>query len=107
MQAFAARGGRILFGTDVGYITRHDPTREYELMADAGLGFSAIFASLTTAPAEEFGLATRRGKLAAGFDADIVVIAGDPARDIRALGQVRLTLKRGRLVYSAPVRGTP
>ena len=107
VRAFAARDGRILFGTDVGYITRYDPTREYELMAEAGLGFSAILSSLTTAPAEEFGFGTRRGKLTPGFDADIVVIAGDPVRDIRSVGKVRFTFKRGQLLYSAPVLERP
>ena len=99
VRAFAAHGGRILFGTDVGYISRYDPTREYELMAQAGLDFSAILSSLTTAPAEEFGFGARRGQLAAGFDADIVVVDGDPVRDIRSLGKVRLTMKRGQRLY--------
>jgi imidazolonepropionase-like amidohydrolase len=99
VRAFATYGGRILFGTDVGYLSRYDPTREYELMAQAGLDFSAILSSLTTAPAQEFGFGERQGQLAAGFDADIVVIDGDQVRDIRSLGKVRLTLKRGQFLY--------
>jgi imidazolonepropionase-like amidohydrolase len=107
VQAFRAHGGRILFGTDVGYISRYDPTREYELMAHAGLDFSAILSSLTTAPAEEFGFGARRGQLAAGFDADIVVIDGDPVRDIRSLARVRLTFKRGQVLYPTPRTRAP
>ena len=107
VRAFAARGGRILFGTDVGYISRYDPTREYELMAEAGLDFGAILSSLTTAPAEEFGFGARQGRLAARFDADIVVIDGDPVRDIRALAKVRFTFKRGQVLYSTPRTRAP
>jgi imidazolonepropionase-like amidohydrolase len=101
VRAYAERGGRILFGTDVGYITRYDPTREYELMAGAGLDFRAILASLTTAPADESGWSRRAGRIAPGFDADVVVIDGDPTQNIRTLGQVRLTIKRGRFLYDA------
>jgi len=67
VRAFVNRGGRILFGTDVGYIPRYDPTREYELMANAGLDFAAILASLTIAPADEFGFSARAGRIARGL----------------------------------------
>lgn len=118
VRAYAGTGGRILFGTDVGYTTRYDPTLEYELMAEAGLDFPAILATLTTAPAAEFGEGERTGRLEPGYDADIVVIDGDPARDIGALARVRLTMKRGRVIHdarstvpspspSAPSRETP
>jgi imidazolonepropionase-like amidohydrolase len=106
VRAYAERGGRILFGTDVGYIRRYDPTREYELMAGAGLDFRAILASLTTAPADEFGWNDRAGRLAPGFDADVAVIDGEPTTNIRTLGRVRLTIKRGRILYNADARTT-
>jgi imidazolonepropionase-like amidohydrolase len=99
LRAYARRGGRILFGTDVGYLARHDPTREYQLMADAGLSWREILTSLTRAPADQFGWAGRAGRVAPGFDADIVAVDGDPAQDIRALGRVRLTMKRGRVLF--------
>jgi imidazolonepropionase-like amidohydrolase len=100
VRVYAGRGGRILFGTDVGYLSRYDPMREYELMAEASLDFTAILTSQTTAPAEEFGFGAQTGRLAPGFDADVVVIDGDPSRDIRSLARVRFTLKRGRILYS-------
>ena len=106
LRAYAGAGGRILFGTDVGYTARYDPTREYELMAAAGLDFRAILATLTTAPADEFGRGGRTGRLAAGLDADVVVIDGDPARDIGALARVRLTMKRGRVIHDARDAGS-
>lgn len=43
-----------------------------------GLPYHAAMASITTAPAERLGLGNRLGKVAAGFDADVVVWDSDP-----------------------------
>jgi imidazolonepropionase-like amidohydrolase len=99
LRAFAEAGGQVLFGTDIGYMPDYDPTDEYVFMQQAGLSYARILAALTTAPAERFGAATRAGRLARGFAADIVVIDGDPARDIRSLAKVRYTLRDGRVIY--------
>jgi imidazolonepropionase-like amidohydrolase len=98
LRAFTELGGQVLFGTDVGYITDYDPTDEYVYMERAGLTYAQILAALTTAPAARLG-ATRTGRLAPGLDADVVVVDGDPATDIRALAHVRLTLRRGQAIY--------
>lgn len=99
LHTFADLGGQVLFGTDVGYITDYDPTDEYVYMQQAGLSYARILATLTTAPAERFGVRARTGRLASGMDADIVVTDGDPARDIRNLGKVRYTLRGGRIIH--------
>ena len=96
-------GGQILFGTDVGYHQKYDPTREYELMARAGLTWRDILASLTTNPAARFGESSRRGRVEVGMNADLVVLARDPAVDVRALGDVRLTFRSGRGLGSSRV----
>src|SRR5262245_8141730 len=44
------------------------------------------FAALTPAPAVRFGAAARTGQLAVGFDADVVVLDGDPVQDVGGLG---------------------
>jgi imidazolonepropionase-like amidohydrolase len=107
LKAYADAGGQILFGTDVGFLTEYDPTREYELMARAGLSFSQILASLTTAPAERLGFGSRAGRIATGLDADLVVLDGDPARDARAFARVRATIRAGRVIYRAADRAAP
>lgn len=99
LRAFAEAGGQVLFGTDVGYMPGYDPTDEYVFMQQAGLSYPRVLAALTTAPAERFGVATRAGRLARGFAADVVVVDGDPERDIRALGKVRYTLRAGHVIY--------
>ena len=64
----------------------------------AGLSYAQILASLTTAPARRFG-AARAGRLTRGADADVVVVNGAPERDIRALADVRYTIRAGRVIY--------
>ncbi len=91
-------GGQILFGTDVGYLTDYDPAKEYELMARAGLSPMQILASLTTAPAERFGESNKRGRIAVGMDADLVVLEGDPAEDVSNFSKVRITYRAGQPV---------
>jgi imidazolonepropionase-like amidohydrolase len=100
VRDYARLGGEILFGTDVGFLTEYDPSREFELMESAGLTWRQILASLTTNPADRFGEAAIRGRLVSGLDADIVVVGGDPSQTVRAFTDVRYTIKSGRLVYS-------
>lgn len=101
VRAFAEAGGQLLFGTDVGYMTDFDPTDEYLLLQGAGLSFPAILAMLTTAPAARFRAPIGTGLVAVGSPAEIVVLDGDPATDIRALARVRYTIRRGRVIYEA------
>lgn len=100
LRSFAAAGGQVLFGTDVGYITDFDPTLEYELMARAGLTGPQILAALTSAPAARWNESARRGRLAPGLDADLVVLAADPMADARNFANVRCTLRAGKTLFS-------
>jgi imidazolonepropionase-like amidohydrolase len=99
VRSFAAQGGQILFGTDVGYMRDFDPTDEYVFLSEAGLEFAQILAALTTAPAERFGASSRSGRIAPGLDADLVVLEGSPEQDVRALARVRYALRRGQIVF--------
>jgi imidazolonepropionase-like amidohydrolase len=96
---YARSGGQILFGTDVGYLTDYDPADEYQAMAEAGLTWRDILASLTTKPAERFRESARRGRVVKGFAADLVVLGSDPAMSVRAFTDVRRTIRAGRSVY--------
>jgi imidazolonepropionase-like amidohydrolase len=100
LRAWVAAGGTVLFGNDLGALD-YDPVEEYALMAEAGMSFGQILASLTTAPAERFG-AAHLGRVASGLAADLVVLRGDPSGDIRALANVRYTLRDGKIIYRAP-----
>ena len=97
---FAAMGGQVLFGTDVGYVTDYDPTREYELMAQAGLTSMQILASLTTTPALRWKEQKQRGRIAGGMNADIVVLDADPADSPRNFAAVRCAIRNGEIIYA-------
>ena len=91
LRDWVALGGTVLFGTDLGAVD-YDPSEEYALMREAGMSFRQILASLTTAPAERFGESQRSGRIAAGFQADIVAFKGE------SLADVRYTLRGGRVI---------
>jgi len=99
LRAYSQAGGQILFGTDVGYIDQFDTSEEFLWMSRAGLTFPQILASLTTNPAARFGDSARRGRVASGMDADLVVLGGDPVHDISALSKVRYTIRAGKIIY--------
>jgi imidazolonepropionase-like amidohydrolase len=102
---FSTAGGSLLFGTDVGYIADYSTRDEYSLLAGSGLDFRQILTMLTTAPAKQFGLASRTGQIVPGMDADIVLLDGDPATDILSFDKVIYTLCRGKLIYQR--KGSP
>jgi imidazolonepropionase-like amidohydrolase len=104
LHTYASAGGQILFGTDIGYIPQFDTTEEFTLMTRAGMTFPQILTSLTTAPAARFSASTRSGRIAPNYDADLVVLASDPATNITALSQVRYTLRAGKIIYAAPAK---
>src|SRR6516165_10700595 len=97
LKTFSANGGPILFGTDVGFTTNYDTTVEFELMRRA-LSVNEILASLTSNPAAYFK-ASAKGRVAKGFDADLVVLDGDPASDVRNLAKVAYTIRAGKMIY--------
>lgn len=100
LKAFAANGGAVLFGTDVGFTQLYDTTLELELMHRA-LPAAEVLASLTTNPATYFK-AAKKGRVEAGFDADLVVVDGDPLADVRNLAKVATTIRAGRIIYQRP-----
>jgi len=102
LHDFESAGGTVLFGTDVGYLSDYATVDEYVFLTEAGLDFRHILAMLTTTPAQRFGLPKRTGRIAAGMDADIVLLRGDPAAAIQAFDKVAYTLLQGKVIYRSP-----
>jgi imidazolonepropionase-like amidohydrolase len=100
LKNFSESGGVVLFGTDVGFIKIYDTSLEYEFMHRA-IPESAVLASLTTNPAAFFK-ADKKGRVEKGFDADLVVLDGDPMSDVRNLAKVAYTIRAGRIIYQKP-----
>src|SRR3569623_1999660 len=99
LAAILTAGGRVLFGTDAGYMTDLDPTDEYAWMAKRGMTPMQILASLTTNPAAEWNATTTRGRVAEKLAADLVVLDGDPATDVKRFAAVKCTIRAGTTVY--------
>jgi len=92
-----AAGVEICFGGDVGVYRHGDNVRELELMHEYGMTRSEVLHAATAGNASIFGL-ERLGRVAAGKLADMVVVEGDPMRDLGALRRVRMVLKNGEIV---------
>jgi imidazolonepropionase-like amidohydrolase len=99
LKAFSQAGGQVLFGTDVGYIEQFDTSEEFAWMSRSGMNFEQILASLTTNPSTRFGYSKRSGRIAKGMDADLVVLDGDPGKDIAAFSEVHQVVRSGQLIY--------
>lgn len=100
-----AAGAVLVAGTDagIGLLKRHPslPNAVPQLVA---LGMSPVDAlrAVTSVAAEVCGLAGRKGRLAPGFDADLVAVAGDPLTDPAAIHDVRAVYVAGRQVNQQP-----
>jgi imidazolonepropionase-like amidohydrolase len=98
LKGYFDQGGSVLFGTDVGYTQHYDTTEEYVLMAKSGMTWRDLLASLTTNPATFFK-AAHTGEVMAGDAADLVVLDGDPAKDVRNFANVDYTIRAGKVIY--------
>jgi imidazolonepropionase-like amidohydrolase len=97
LKTYFDQGGTIFFGTDVGYTQHYDTTEEFVLMAKSGMKWQDILASLTTSPAVYFKSGS--GELTKGASADLVVLSGDPAQDVRNFSTVDYTIRAGKVIY--------
>lgn len=102
-----AAGVTILAGTDAGNPgTAHGASLhgELELLTHAGLSPSEALAAATARPAERLGLADR-GRIAPGMRADLVLVDGDPTREITATRAIVAIWKNGHAVDRTAVAG--
>jgi imidazolonepropionase-like amidohydrolase len=93
------RGGvRLAAGSDAGVAAAkpHDVLPwTIQALAAGGLGNLGALRSATSQAAEACDLGDRKGRLAPGYDADIIAVAGDPLADIAALQQIRAVFRAG------------
>jgi imidazolonepropionase-like amidohydrolase len=96
VRRFVARGGRVVYGTDLG--NQGPPpavdTEELRLLVEAGLEPGRALAAATSLAAAHLGLAGL-GRVAPGATADLLLVDGDPLADLAALSRVRLVVRDG------------
>jgi imidazolonepropionase-like amidohydrolase len=97
---FHRLGGRLIYGTDTGFLPDYDQGEEFRQLAQAGFGFRDVLAMLTTAPAELFHLSQHEGKVAPGMRGDITILSQDPATgDPGAFTAVKYTIRGGKIIW--------
>jgi len=100
-------GALMVAGSDagVGPIKPHDVVRYAPAMLrDVGIGQAEALRTITSVAAGVIGLGHRKGRLAPGFDADILAVDGDPIADPDALHRIRAVYARGAAVPDAGPR---
>jgi imidazolonepropionase-like amidohydrolase len=98
-------GALLVPGSDAGVTPAkpHDVLRfAPEDMAVVGLSPAEILPAMTSRAAQACGLGHRKGRIAAGFDADILAIDGNPLRDLAAIRRLRAVYAGGRAIHPAP-----
>lgn len=94
----AVRSGmRIAAGTDAGtpFNLHSDLSQELVLMVEYGLSPTEAIVAATRNAAENLDLLHDVGTVEVGKLADLIVVGGDPTKDIRAIADVRFVMKDG------------
>jgi imidazolonepropionase-like amidohydrolase len=105
-RVFLARmhreGARIVCSSDAGII-KYKPHNclphgltEFQRFAD--ISAAAVLTSVTRLAAESCGVGSRKGRIAPGYDADLIAVSGDPSADLLALRSVAAVYRAGSLV---------
>jgi cytosine/adenosine deaminase-related metal-dependent hydrolase len=97
VAAFHQAGVPVLAGTDAlvaGSVHGVSLHRELALLAAAGLPAAGVLHAATAAAGDYLG--TGAGRIEPGAAADLVLVSGDPSRDITAARSVTGVLARGR-----------
>ncbi len=91
-------GVTICAGGDVGVFAHGDNARELELMVEYGMNPVDVLRSATGVNARVFHLDKEVGKILAGLQADIIVVNGDPSKNISDVRRVEWIMKKGLIV---------
>jgi imidazolonepropionase-like amidohydrolase len=97
-QLARAAGVPMCMGGDVGVFTHGENAREMELMAEAGMPPAQVLIAATSGNARAFHIGDKLGAVKAGLLADLIVVNGDPTKDINVVRKVRLVIKGGEIV---------
>jgi imidazolonepropionase-like amidohydrolase len=101
LKALHDAGVTIIPGTDAlaGYMLHH----ELELYVRAGIPAPEVLRMATLTSATVMGANKDRGVIAAGKLADMILVDGDPTKNIRDLDKVTIVIKGGNLYDPAAI----
>ena len=95
-KAIRTPGLKVVFGTDAVALAHGRNVEELVCRVHAGQSPMDAIVSATSAGAAALGLGTSLGVVAAGYDADLIAVNGDPSREIGALTHVVFVMRAGR-----------
>ena len=95
-------GVKLVTGGDTDYGANSLSRVHGEVAAFVDLGLTPLEAlrAATTNAAELLGLAARIGQVAPGFEADLILVEGNPLADIRSLADVLVVVSNGRVALN-------
>jgi hypothetical protein len=94
LKALYDNGITILSGTDGG-ILQH----ELEVYSECGIPNYDVLRMATYFPAKQYGLLDKYGTVAEGKIANLILIDGDPKKNIKDIRKIYLTIKEGKIYY--------
>ena len=104
-EALTVPGLNIVFGTDaVAGAHGHNWKELVYRVEEGGQDPMAAIVSATSLAAESLELGASVGAIEAGFEADLIAVAGDPSTDIGALEHVVFVMRAGNVYRHRPVR---
>jgi imidazolonepropionase-like amidohydrolase len=105
-EAVKVKDLKLVFGTDAVAGAHGRNVEELVVRVQQGQPAMAAIVSGTSRAAESLHLQDQIGAIAAGLEADMIAVDGDPTEDITALRRVVFVMKGGR-VYKNVAPGTP
>jgi len=93
-----ASGVTIGMGGDVGVYPHGENVLEMELMVEYGMNTFSVLKAATSVNARAFHLENQVGFVKEGLKADLVIVTGDPSKNISDLRKVKFVMKDG-VVY--------
>lgn len=95
VKAMHDKGIIIVAGTDMGF-PGYSLARELELYVRAGLTPMEAIQTATIVPAQVMNMDKRTGSIKAGKQADLLIVDGDPLKEIRNIRNVWMVIKEGQ-----------
>jgi imidazolonepropionase-like amidohydrolase len=102
-------GVRIATGADTDYHRESTTRIAHEVLRFSKLGLSPLEAlvSATSGAAELLGIGNRTGRVAEGYEADLILLEHDPLERIEALQDVLMVMTNGRVALNRLPFGLP
>jgi imidazolonepropionase-like amidohydrolase len=95
VKALYDKGVTIVAGTDMGF-PGYSVARELELYVEAGLTPLQAIQTATITPARVMSMDKQTGSIKEGKQADLIILNGDPLKNIRDIRNITVVIKEGQ-----------